>query len=484
MVICYRTLSRAGRDHPAAFIFTILGSVLLVAYFSTRIMYFMRIKAFVRRGLTVILLGFAWIFALNHLLYADLSLKLGSVVQRALLAFRDRSIFLLPEFGVILIILLIWSRGVVIAQRWMSAQVVVRSFRVGVLIFLGLAFLQGFPWEGAPGVEFHLFLLAGLVGMGAGRAAELGVLRGGQPNVFDRSWLLGVGVGASLVVIIALVVAGFASTYLVDLALRLTILIVEGVVFLLMLVLSPLIFLLIVLVAQLAEGLLADILTRLEEIFRFSALREILSEVLQFLLALFNGLIDILSTFWRRLADFRELKTILLLGVILLAVMFLLVLLGRRWRRQTVGRWGLEDRQFIFDLAEFTSSLRKALRDGAKRLIHNLQRLRQGGRFLAAARIRRIYTQMMRMSSDLDSPRLTAQTPWEFLSTLKVLFPNRGGDLACITEAYQRVRYGELPETREEVARVEAAWRAVREEGEILRQAKRSRRKDKTSSSA
>ncbi|MCJ7659805.1 MAG: DUF4129 domain-containing protein, partial [Anaerolineales bacterium] len=65
----------------------------------------------------------------------------------------------------------------------------------------------------------------------------------------------------------------------------------------------------------------------------------------------------------------------------------------------------------------------------------------------------------------LGDPRPVAQTPLEFLPTLEHTFPGREIDLEDITRAYLRVRYGELPETRQEVDQVEESWERVRVQG-------------------
>lgn len=61
------------------------------------------------------------------------------------------------------------------------------------------------------------------------------------------------------------------------------------------------------------------------------------------------------------------------------------------------------------------------------------------------------------------------QTPLEFLPTLRGLFPNHFDEIKLITEAYNRVRYGELPEVSGDIQRVEEAWRRVREQTKNLR---------------
>jgi hypothetical protein len=53
------------------------------------------------------------------------------------------------------------------------------------------------------------------------------------------------------------------------------------------------------------------------------------------------------------------------------------------------------------------------------------------------------------------------------------LFPASDLDLESITSAYLRIRYGEFPESREEVDQVEAAWKRVRAAGKLLLQEKK-----------
>jgi hypothetical protein len=71
----------------------------------------------------------------------------------------------------------------------------------------------------------------------------------------------------------------------------------------------------------------------------------------------------------------------------------------------------------------------------------------------------------MELSERLGDPRPAAQTPLEFMPTLETTYPGREEDLDDITRAYLRVRYGELPETRQEVDLVEEAWERVRLQG-------------------
>jgi hypothetical protein len=72
----------------------------------------------------------------------------------------------------------------------------------------------------------------------------------------------------------------------------------------------------------------------------------------------------------------------------------------------------------------------------------------------------------MELSEDLGRPRNPAKTPLEFLPSLNELFPALDVELARITQAYLQVRYGELPETRQEVEEVEKAWARLHTQGQ------------------
>ena len=76
----------------------------------------------------------------------------------------------------------------------------------------------------------------------------------------------------------------------------------------------------------------------------------------------------------------------------------------------------------------------------------------------AAASIRRIYRRMSAAAAAHGHPRAPTETPFEYLTTLKNVWPERTDEATLITGAYVNVRYGELPETKEELEEIRAAW--------------------------
>jgi hypothetical protein len=99
-------------------------------------------------------------------------------------------------------------------------------------------------------------------------------------------------------------------------------------------------------------------------------------------------------------------------------------------------------------------------------------------RLRAAARIRQVYAELMELCEQLEHPRADAETPLEFVPKLTLLFPELHPEVVTITEAYNNIRYGQLPETRQEVEEVEAAWNRIYLTGrKLLGEMKHARKK-------
>jgi hypothetical protein len=93
------------------------------------------------------------------------------------------------------------------------------------------------------------------------------------------------------------------------------------------------------------------------------------------------------------------------------------------------------------------------------------RKLRGAARSQAALRIRQTYSDLMQLFEKLNAPRPEAYTPLEFLPKMIIVLPERSHDLELITRAYQDIRYGELPETEDEVTEILAAWKRIQVDG-------------------
>jgi hypothetical protein len=94
-----------------------------------------------------------------------------------------------------------------------------------------------------------------------------------------------------------------------------------------------------------------------------------------------------------------------------------------------------------------------------------LELLGLGGRWRAAASIRRVYRLMCLAAAAAGYPRLDTETPFEYLPSLDRAWTDYNDETRLITEAFVRVRYGELPETTEELDAILDAWRRLEEAG-------------------
>lgn len=99
-----------------------------------------------------------------------------------------------------------------------------------------------------------------------------------------------------------------------------------------------------------------------------------------------------------------------------------------------------------------------------------LDRLGLLQRWRAAASVRRIYRQMCATAAAAGYPRSGSETPYEYLSTLARVWPEPAADTRLITEAFIRVRYGEVPETDEELESLRAAWRRLEMQEPVRRE--------------
>lgn len=78
-----------------------------------------------------------------------------------------------------------------------------------------------------------------------------------------------------------------------------------------------------------------------------------------------------------------------------------------------------------------------------------------------AATIRQIYQELCEFAAAQGYPRTIDQTPSEYLETLIEAWPENNVETRLITDAYNRVRYGEIPEEPIELQQIQAAWQKL-----------------------
>ncbi|MDX1413851.1 MAG: DUF4129 domain-containing protein [Candidatus Promineifilaceae bacterium] len=90
-----------------------------------------------------------------------------------------------------------------------------------------------------------------------------------------------------------------------------------------------------------------------------------------------------------------------------------------------------------------------------------LKRLGILNRWRTAASIRYAYQQMCQAAAGLGYPRAETETPYEYLVTLAEVWPNNRLQCRLITDAFVRIRYGELPETEADLQKIMEAWKEL-----------------------
>ena len=335
-------------------------------------------------------------------------------------------------------------------------------------MFLGYGLLSNLS-RVSSGTEVYVFLFAGLLAMSSARISVISYLRGGQRIPFDKRWIAGMTLIILSMVGITAIIMDMAEGAGGNILAKL----VTWVIYALALLFSPLMFLFLQLliylgrlvnISAMIQGLV-DLANRLQVLI--STLTKNMEKILEGfkLPPSLTGLIDVVAMT----------KPIVLWGIVLLFVVIILMI-----ARNQVFKGRAEGEAEFEQLDEqegLLDQLRKALRRGLGTVAGSLEqalRFRNARQVLAAARIRRIYAHLMHLSERLNQPRPASRTPLEFLPNLEALFPGFKGELGLITEAYLKIRYGDFPESTDEVEMVERAWKRVSQAGDEMVKGKKT----------
>lgn len=355
------------------------------------------------------------------------------------------------DFSVFVLIVLLWARGIRLATRSFDLQRIGLRLRAGSLIFAPVAIwfaYQRLFWDVTP--FLLLFFMAGLMAVALVRAEEVEQYRSGRSASLSPRWL-GVVLAASLLIIFtaggltvmisgepAVAVVGWLAPFWLALefaaAVALTTFTYLAVP--LLAVAEPLLQLLIFALA----ALLARVLARLALVLPEAGLG--LTEEM-------NPLFEEVSSGAGEIGTGGRLIILLLMLALILLVA---LILSRVYRQATLAT---SDGQMIGSAGEESDEAGRG-----RRLLQRLGFLRQ---WRTAASIRRIYLQMLRAAAGRGFPRVESETPYEYLPTLARLWPENKADSQLITEAYVKIRYGQLPETKAELDAIKDAWQRLEE---------------------
>lgn len=427
----------------------VLGGIMLSGYFFTRFAEDLRlIKKVTSAGLA-------------FLLFAGLVLSAGLLLEDGLWTVLIRLVKLDP--GAILVVFAVtwlWWRGMSLAQETVRPWKAWRRFEVGILVFVAyLLVANQFP-ENRVGMGWLIvFLFSGFSAVICARISYIQVQKGVARNPFDRRWTLSIAGALGGTLFLTSLAAGLITGQYRR--------VLDGLADLTRYALAAGIFILSIpgmFVAFFLErwgGVIRQWLADMR--LRF----QVPTPPPSFLEETYIPP-EAISQNYSPLPGF-------VLSILFWLIVLALVALAINRLRSRLA----QNRDQDLDGPESVlgpGDLRKVMRQLVQDALDSLgRRLRPAQRYLAAARIRRIYAQLMDLSSDLNVPRPAAKTPLEFLPDLQSLFLVLAPELAEITHAYMRVRYGEFPETDEELLAVELAWQRVAQEGKRLLSERRQR---------
>ncbi len=393
-----------------------------------------------RRGLFLLWIALCAFGTLKLILLRDVRTDLPYLLLAPVRSLTGADDSLLP-FLHILFIPLLALRGVLLAGSPPDVRGSLLGLQTGLVALLlhGLIYLPTHPRMSAGGL--FLFLFLGLVMMCAARIAGVTNFRGGRLARPSVGWAAGVLAGALAVVgaglLLGRISAGSAGEIIA--AVFLGILGLLGI--LLLMVFFPLLSWLVNLVILALQRLAGGFDTEF-----FENIKKGLA-----------GFQTLAAGFFERILPALHMARILIPLLVLLGVVGLALLWLKLSELRLNARAEEETAQAPpADLLALLRRLARRLRPWGRRAAHP-------GRILAAARIRRVYGALMARCAGLGAPRKPWLTPLEFLPQARELFPGREAELELITSAYVRVRYGELPETRQEVSAVLEAWRKIKQ---------------------
>ena len=370
-----------------------------------------------------------------------LRINLGSVLQN-LDHLTDPSIA--KEILTLLVGFIVWFRALGIPAQAGDTRSIARHFQVGVLILVVALLVT--EWFSTQMTDLVIVYFGfGLLAVALTRIEEVARTDPSGAAPFDLKWVMTLAM--------TLLIAGFTAL------LTTQVFTVETTRWLLRPFVMLLNIILFVLTA-LATLLIAQIWPLIRWLLGFLSLEEAeqtVEELGEFTpLDPQNEMSDP-SLLIQELA--KALGVILLVALILVAL-WVVVRSFRRWQMHQYATPGgvrdtvSSDGTVAEDLKGFLHDQWQRIREAA-----DLSRLlRRDGTGSARA----IYANMLALLAAANRPRRPEQTPYEFVPIAVEVLPTRQAEIAAITEAYVRARYGEVTISAEKLAWLQEAWERIK----------------------
>jgi hypothetical protein len=365
----------------------------------------------------------------------------------------------IPDESVILVtVLFVWYSAFVLARQGIGTQRILDFFSRGVVIFVLFAVFTGDYSLSEFALYLGIFIFSGLLALKTARMGAMHRFRNASAIPFTLAWLGELGGVILIVALVSLGVGLLAAGPLGKLLFGLLTWTLYGLAIILI---SPFIWLATPVLGYFKqmyiEGDGPMWTQRIPNVGGPSS-----ADMLQGVKPdplLKTATLDPLS--WAILAGI----VVLIVGVVL-------------WRLRDEGlrvRAGMPDFQ-ASDQAGLFENIRAAIVGGVRDAWARVrgETFRYADQLRAAQKVRRLYAQFLDLCVDLNVPRPEAETPLEFITRAAGTLTGLIDELDILTQAYLKVRYGGLPESEEELHKVEIAWTSIESFGKgILKERKK-----------
>jgi hypothetical protein len=348
-----------------------------------------------------------------------------------------------PDLIAIVVVFVAWWRGILATRKEYDTPNVWFHFRVGVVLLFGYLLITIFGHRDEPTSLLFAFFFFGLISIALARIIELGGIHGST-----------LGSGRWIAVLIGATLGSLGLGLLVTMVFsRQTLRAVLGWF-------GPLFEAL----GQIAWYAVVFILYLLVPLFEWITawILQALSENQEVIESLFGSPLQSPLQFpeVQDAPDYYSVcRTIFVIALVGGGLLLVARLIRELVERQ-VERDDLE-RESLFSSEEVVNDLRNSLRERWDQLRAMLSGLGDR-RKRSIESILKIYASMVDLATEVGYGRREAETPYEYRGTLYQAFVDGDEAIDAITEAYVRTHYGEVPDTRQEMAQIVGYWKSLR----------------------
>jgi hypothetical protein len=352
-----------------------------------------------------------------------------------------------PFVPILLLTSIVWWRGLRLAITSPTPTRVAFGMRLGILFFFGVALAP--DAQAVTLAAIPPFFFFGLLAISLARAIALRETGGSDGARFGSRWSAFMIAAAGGITLVGFVISAVLGGMDPDLIASVVQPIIGGLLLFFSILMTPIFLVLQAVIEFLVRALAPD---GVGNVLQVPTLMDPIQQGDQPQTGRLDEAFQQVQNFFAQFGGLPVCITVVIVVIIVLVI----VLTLRRQQRAALGQD--EEREDIE--GDALGSLADMFRRGFGALNNAFRTVGQfglGRDLFAALTIRRVYAQMARLAEKEGYPRAASETPYEYRSTLRDVFPHVTAEIDTITEAYVRVHYGEVPEDDAALQNVVAA---------------------------